>query len=164
VNVRAADPAAFKAAMRHLACGVTVVTSLHDDEPRGMTVTAFSSVSADPPLVLICVHREARSYYFIASSRIFCVNLLAAGQRDLAERFSGGVRQHQFDGLPWSVDVTGAPVLEGTLGHFDCAVEEEYHKGTHSIFVGRVLACSAHAGNPLGYYAAGFRDFQLENA
>ena len=78
---RAPGAAEFKAAMRHFPTGVTVVTSVRDGEPRGVTVTAFASVSADPPLVLICINREARSYLYISASKVFCVNLLAGDQR-----------------------------------------------------------------------------------
>jgi len=162
VNAHAAGPAAFKAVMRRHPTGVTVVTSLREREPRGITLSAFASVSAQPPMLLICVNREARSYLYISSSRIFCVNLLAAEQSELAERFSGRVKEHQFDDIEWSTDVTGAPVLAGTIGHFDCAVEAEHHAGSHSIFIGRVLACAAREGRPLGYYEGRFRDFHLE--
>ncbi|MDP9017092.1 MAG: flavin reductase family protein, partial [Candidatus Eremiobacteraeota bacterium] len=86
------DAGAFKDAMRRFATGVTVVTSLKDGEPRGVTVSAFASVSIDPPSVLICVNREARSYLFISTSKIFCVNILSAQQQHLAERFSGKLR------------------------------------------------------------------------
>jgi flavin reductase (DIM6/NTAB) family NADH-FMN oxidoreductase RutF len=162
VNARAADPAAFRTVMRRHPSGVTVVTSLREGEPRGITLSAFASVSTDPPMLLICVNREARSYLYISSSRIFCVNLLALTQRDLAERFSGRIKEHQFDDIAWSTDVTGAPVLAGTIGHFDCVVEAEHHAGSHSIFIGRVLACAARDGAPLGYYEGAFRDFHLE--
>jgi 3-hydroxy-9,10-secoandrosta-1,3,5(10)-triene-9,17-dione monooxygenase reductase component len=164
VNARAADPAAFRAVMRRHPSGVTVVTSLREGEPRGITLSAFASVSTDPPMLLICVNREARSYLYISSSRIFCVNLLGAGQRELAERFSGRIKERQFDDIAWSTDVTGAPVLSGTVGHFDCAVDAEHHAGSHSIFIGRVLACTAQAGAPLGYYEGQFRDFHLEES
>jgi flavin reductase (DIM6/NTAB) family NADH-FMN oxidoreductase RutF len=162
VNARAADPAAFRTVMRRHPSGVTVVTSLREGEPRGITLSAFASVSTDPPMLLICVNREARSYLYISSSRIFCVNLLALTQRDLAERFSGRIKEHQFDDIAWSTDVTGAPVLAGTIGHFDCVVEAEHHAGSHSIFIGKVLACAARDGAPLGYYEGAFRDFHVE--
>jgi flavin reductase (DIM6/NTAB) family NADH-FMN oxidoreductase RutF len=163
VNAPSVDPAHFRAAMRHYPTGVTVVTSLREGEPRGITLTAFASVSAHPPMLLICVNREARSYLYISSSRIFCVNVLAADQRELAERFSGGIKEHQFEDIAWSTGITGAPVLTGTLGHFDCAVDSEHHAGSHSIFIGRVLACATRDGDPLGYYEGAFRDFGIEH-
>ena len=109
VTTSAAD---FKHAMRHVPTGVTVVTTLKEGEPRGITVNAFASVSLEPPSLLICINREARSYLFISSSRVFCVNVLAGDQRRLAEHFSGKVRERQFAEIGYSVDSTGAPVLE----------------------------------------------------
>jgi flavin reductase (DIM6/NTAB) family NADH-FMN oxidoreductase RutF len=151
----------FKTAMRHFPTGVSVVTSLREGEPRGVTVSAFASVSADPPLVLICINREARSYLYISSSKIFCVNLLAGDQRHLAERFAGRLRENQFEGVEYDSDVTGAAVLRGIVAHFDCEVAEEHHAGSHSIFIGRVLSCSSRPGSPLGYYNGDFHDFGI---
>jgi flavin reductase (DIM6/NTAB) family NADH-FMN oxidoreductase RutF len=153
--------AAFRKAMRHVATGVTVVTSLRDGEPRGITVNALASVSLDPPSLLICINREARSYLFISTSRIFCVNVLAGEQRELAEHFSGKVRDRQFDEVAYRIDATGAPVLEGTIAHFDCELAHEYQFGSHSILIGRVLSCAARPGSPLGYFNGGFHDFGI---
>ena len=150
--------------MRHFPTGVSVVTSMREGVPRGATVSSFTSVSADPPIVLICINREARSYLYIASSGYFCVNLLAGDQRDLAERFSGRLRDEQFEGVPFQPGTTGAPVIAGTVAHFDCRVESEHHAGTHSIFVGRVLDCASRAGSPLGYYNGHFHDFGIRIA
>ncbi len=155
------DAAAFRTAMRHVPTGVTVVTSLKDREPRGITVNAFASVSLEPPSLLICINRDARSYLFISSSRVFCVNVLAGNQRRLAEHFSGKVRDRQFTEIPYGVDTTGAPVLSGTIAHFDCEVAHEYHFGSHSILIGNVVGCSARAGSPLGYFNGGFQDFGI---
>jgi flavin reductase (DIM6/NTAB) family NADH-FMN oxidoreductase RutF len=151
--------ATFKAAMRRHPVGVTVVTSLREGEPRGLTLSAFTSVSADPPIVLVCVNRDARSYLYISESRIFCVNLLAAQQRDLAQRFASGMRDRQFEGLGYVTAVTGAPVLDGSIGYFDCEVTHEHHAGSHSIFLGAVRACESRPGRPLGYYEGEFQDF-----
>jgi flavin reductase (DIM6/NTAB) family NADH-FMN oxidoreductase RutF len=151
----------FRQAMRRVATGVTVVTSLKAGEPRGITVNAFASVSLNPPSLLICINREARSYLFISSSRIFCVNVLAGDQRRLAEHFSGKVRDRQFSEVGYAVDATGAPVLHGTIAHFDCELAAEYHFGSHSILIGHVLSCSARPGSPLGYFNGGFHDFGI---
>lgn len=152
----------FKSAMRHFPTGVSVVTSLREGEPRGVTVNAFASVSADPPLVLICINREARSYLYISTSKIFCVNLLAGDQRHLAERFSGRLRENQFEGVEHTTDATGAAVLAGAVAHFDCEVVEEHHAGSHSIFIGRVVSCGSRPGSPLGYYNGIFHDFGIQ--
>lgn len=147
--------------MRHFPTGVSVVTSFREGEPRGVTVSAFASVSADPPMVLICINREARSYLYISSSKVFCVNLLAGDQRRLAERFAGKLRENQFEGVPYTTDKTGAAVLRDTVAHFDCEVAEEHHAGSHSIFIGRVVSCSSRPGSPLGYYNGEFHDFGI---
>jgi len=152
---------AFRHAMRRVPTGVTVVTTLKEGEPRGITVNAFASVSLDPPSLLICINREARSYLFISSSRIFCVNVLAGDQRPLAEHFSGKVRDRQFAEIAYTVDTSGAPVLSGAIAHFDCELAEEYHIGSHSILIGRVLSCSARPGSPLGYFNGGFHNFGI---
>jgi len=161
VNRRTVTAKEFKAAMRHFPTGVTVVTSLKDGEPRGLTVSSFASVSVDPPMVLICINREARSYLYISTSKIFCVNFLAGNQRALAERFAGKLRENQFAGIEYDVDATGAAVLRGTVAHLDCEVVEEHHAGSHSIFIGRVLSCISRPGSPLGYYNGEFRDFGI---
>ncbi len=153
--------AAFRKAMRHVATGVTVVTSLRDGEPRGITVNALASVSLEPPSLLICINREARSYLFISTSRVFCVNVLAGEQRPLAEHFAGKVRERQFEDVAYRIDATGAPVLEGTIAHFDCELAHEYQFGSHSILIGRVLSCAARPGSPLGYFNGGFHDFGI---
>ena len=147
--------------MRHYPTGVTVATSLKDGEPRGITLTAFASVSVDPPMLLICVNREARTYLYISTSRIFCVNVLASSQRELAERFSGKIRERQFDDIDFDTDTTGAPVLRDAIAHFDCEVAQEHHVGSHSIFIGHVLSCASRPGSPLGYFNGGFHDFGI---
>jgi flavin reductase (DIM6/NTAB) family NADH-FMN oxidoreductase RutF len=147
--------------MRHLPTGVTVVTSLKDGEPRGITVNSFASVSLEPPSLLICINREARSYLFISTSRVFCVNVLAGDQRRLAEHFSGKVRDRQFIEIGYKTDATGAPVLDGALAHFDCELAHEYLFGSHSILIGHVVSCSARPGSPLGYFNGGFHDFGI---
>lgn len=157
----APSSADFKAVMRHFPTGVTVVTSIREGEPRGVTVSAFASVSADPPLVLICINREARSYLYISSSQVFCVNILSGDQRHLAERFSGKIREHQFDDVDYDSEVTGAPILRGTVAHLECEVAEEHHAGSHSIFIGRVVSARSRSGSPLGYYNGEFHDFGI---
>jgi flavin reductase (DIM6/NTAB) family NADH-FMN oxidoreductase RutF len=153
--------AAFRHAMRHVPTGVTVVTTLKEGEPRGITVNALASVSLEPPSLLICINREARSYLFISSSRVFCVNVLAGDQRGLAEHFSGKVRERQFAEVGYSLDATGAPVLDGAIAHFDCELAHEYQSGSHSILVGHVVSCAARSGSPLGYFNGGFHDFGI---
>lgn len=154
-------PDSFKAAMRHFPTGVTVVTSVREGQPRGLTVSSFASVSVDPPLVLICINREARSYLYISESKIFCVNILAGNQARLAERFASKMRDNQFEGVAFETGQTGAAILSGCVAHLECEVAEEHHAGTHSVFIGRVVACASRPGSPLGYYNGAFHDFGI---
>ncbi|HEV2261027.1 MAG TPA: flavin reductase family protein [Candidatus Rubrimentiphilum sp.] len=161
MNASPVSVEAFKTAMRHFPTGVTVVTSLRHGEPRGVTVSAFSSVSLDPPLVLICINRTARSYLFISESKIFCVNILAGDQQAMAERFAAKIRDGQFENVAFERAATGAPVLTGVVAYVDCEVAEEHHAGSHSVFIGRVVACASRTGSPLGYYNGAFHDFGI---
>jgi len=158
--VTAADD--FRTAMRRLPTGVTIVTTLLGGKPKGFTANAFSSVSADPPMILICVNRLARSHPAIAASSAFCVNVLTLEQRSLAERFAthGGLEDADpFVGLEHGVVRTGVPVLDGALAFFDCELAEEHSAGTHTIFIGSVVASGSRDGAPLGYFNGGFSDF-----
>ena len=142
--------------MRHVPTGVTVVTTLTAGEQRGITVSAFASVSADPPLLLICINRAGRTYPLIARSKRFCANVLSHDQQQLAERFSGSIRDNQFQGIEYYRDATGAPVLQGAIAYFDCELVGEHEAGTHAIIVGRVRSCASREGSPLGYVDGGY--------
>ncbi len=152
------DAETFKAAMRRFASGVTVVTTVRDGSPIGFTATAFTSVSAEPPMVLICVNRSSRSHPLIARAGFFCVNLLAFEQLPLGAHFSSHAAK-SFEGVPYHAARSGAPVLDGALAFFDCELSEEHTAGTHTIFLGTVIACGQREGRPLGYLNGGYRDF-----
>ncbi|HTV75271.1 MAG TPA: flavin reductase family protein [Candidatus Acidoferrales bacterium] len=159
----AVDAAAFKDAMRHFASGVTIVTTILDGKPKGFTATAFSSVSAEPPMVLICVNRSARSHPIIAAAGHFCVNVLAVPQQPLAVAFSTR-NGDPFVDVAYRREATGSPVFEESLAFFDCELTEEHTVGTHTIFLGTVVACGSGPGSPLGYYGGGYRDLHLPPA
>ena len=149
----------FRAAMRRFATGVAIVTTTHDEHVHGFTVNAFASVSAEPPTVLVCVNRGALAHPLIARSQCFCVNVLALEQRELARRFAGGEPRSRFEGVPYRRGATGSPIIEGTLAHLDCRVDEELTASTHTIFLGRVLEAGWRDGAPLGYFDRDYRDF-----
>ena len=139
-----------------------MVTTLVDGAPHGFTANAFASVSAEPPTVLICVNRDASAHPLISQSSIFCVNILALEQRELARRFAdSSARATRFNGLAVRAAATGAPVIEGVLAFLDCRLVEEYTAGTHTLFLGTVVASGTRTGRPLGYFDAGYRDFGL---
>jgi flavin reductase (DIM6/NTAB) family NADH-FMN oxidoreductase RutF len=145
--------------MRRFATGVTVVTTIVDGRPHGFTANAFSSVSADPPLLLLCVNRSAFSHSLISQAGFFCVNVLSLEQRSTAERFASRDVRNRFEGISWSAGVTGAPIVNGTLSHFDCTLSEEHTAGTHTVFLGSVVGCGTDNGAPLGYFDGAYRDF-----
>ena len=148
--------------MRQLAAGVTLVTTAAADGTRaGLTATAVSSVSAEPPQLLACVNREGEAHDLLLATRCLAVNLLSAGQVDLAERFSGrtGVAgEARFAAGRWATLVTGAPVLEDALASFDCRVVATLAAGTHTVFVARVEAAVVRPdpAGPLAYLDGGY--------
>jgi len=156
-----ASTEAFKSAMRHVPTGVTVITTVHDGHDAGFTANAFASISADPPMLLICVNRSASSHGLISASGIFCVSLLAREQRAIAEKFAGGEPKERFTGVEIERGTLGTAIIARSLAHFDCRLAEEHTAGTHTIFIGQVVACNSRPGEPLGYYDRTYRDFGL---
>jgi flavin reductase (DIM6/NTAB) family NADH-FMN oxidoreductase RutF len=133
----------FKSAMRQLAGGVSVVTAGRAGNISGMTVTSVTSLSAEPPSLLVCVNRQSSSWPLIESYGAFAVNILHADQQDIADRFAGrrGVSgAARFDGANWTTLVTGVPVLTDALAAIDCQVEEVIERHSHAIVIGRVVA------------------------
>jgi flavin reductase (DIM6/NTAB) family NADH-FMN oxidoreductase RutF len=136
------DPELFKAAMRHLAGHVCLITTQSASGARhGLTATAVCSVSATPPTLLCCVHRESRSCEAIAQAGRFAVNLLPADDRYLAERFAAPSDGPQrFEAGTWTQLDTGAPILTSALASFDCALSQTAIVGSHQVFFGEVRA------------------------
>jgi len=149
----------FRTALRRFPTGVTIVTTLLDGKPKGFTANAFSSVSVDPPMVLICVNRQARSHPIIAAAGRFCVNVLALEQADLARRFATKGAHDPFSDIAYHIENSGSPVIDGSLAYLDCNLAEEHSVGTHTIFIGEVVATGASDGAPLGYFNTDYRDF-----
>lgn len=160
MNVQAPDGESFRAVMRRFATGVTVVTTTVDGVPKGFTANSFASVSADPPTILICVNRQARSHPLIARAGHFCVNVLSLDQRHVAERFATRTIEEPFAGIAYRTERTGSPVFDDSLAFLDCKLSEEHSAATHTIFLGEVVACGSRDGSPLGYFDAAYRDFQ----
>ena len=124
------------------ASGVTVATTVQAGKLRGVTVSAFASVSLNPPLVLICLANESESNDWIAESGIFAVNILSDEQEFLSERFAARapIVNARFDGVPYHTASTGSPILADSLAWYDCRVEARYDGGDHALFIGRVEA------------------------
>jgi flavin reductase (DIM6/NTAB) family NADH-FMN oxidoreductase RutF len=150
---RRVDADVFKAVMRQLAGGVTVITTADGGEPHGFTATAFCSVCAEPPTVLIVVNRTSRTHPHIDARRRFAVNILADDQQELADRFAGK-RNDQFEGVSYAVPEDGAPVFDGVSAHLQCLVTSRLDVGTHTIFIGDVVGGGTSDSGPLVYHAA----------
>ncbi len=150
----------FKKAMQLWASGVTVVTT-HSEKfgTQGMTVTAFSSVSANPPQVLVCINESADTGEGIQESQCFAVNVLNSTQQDVSNQFSGGSssQQQRFENTPWTAGITGAPILNDSLMSLECKVIEKIHAGTHWIIIGEVQDSVCREGEPLLYYRGAYQ-------
>lgn len=131
----------FRGAMRALAGGVSIITVGRGDDISGMTVTSVSSLSVEPPTLIVSVNRQSSSWPLLQRHGAFGVNILTAEQIDVAERFSGkdGARgAARFAGAQWTTRVTGVPLLVGGLAAIDCEVEEVIERHSHAIVIGRV--------------------------
>lgn len=150
--------AVFRAAMRQVAASVTVVTTLADGAPHGITVTAFAPLSLSPPLCLVCIDRKCRSHARLAARGAFAVNVLASEQSELAARFARPATD-RFNGLPWRPgDLTGAPLLPDALAWIECRLSDVLNSGDHDIFVGTVVAARVSERVPLLYFRGGYCD------
>jgi flavin reductase (DIM6/NTAB) family NADH-FMN oxidoreductase RutF len=132
----------FRSAMRHLAGGVSVITVGRGKDITGMTVTSVSSLSVDPPTLIVSINRESSSWPLLKRHGFFGVNLLTADQLDVAERFTGkgGLKgADRFAGAQWTTLVSGVPLLVGALSAIDCEAEDIIERHSHAIVVGRVL-------------------------
>ena len=135
----------FRDAMRRFASGVCVVAAGDGDGRCGMTVSAFTSVSADPPMVLVCLNRSAFAHSCLTGAERFSINILSAQQEELAMLFAGQRGVHgadRFDG-DWHQSAAGAPVLTTAHHSIVCAMETQHASGSHTILVGRVVAASS---------------------
>jgi flavin reductase (DIM6/NTAB) family NADH-FMN oxidoreductase RutF len=157
------DSDSFCAAMRELAGGVTVITVGKDSDITGFTATSVSSLSVDPPRLVVCVARRCASWRTIRRHPYFVVNLLRDKDRALANRFAGrggleGVAR--YAGARWTTMTTGTPVLETALAAVDCEVTEMLPRYDHAIVIGRVRAVRASPGSfPLVYWQGDYHPF-----
>ena len=134
--------AEFRGTMRHLPGGVSVITAGRGDDITGMTVTSVSSLSVEPPSLIVSVNRESSSWPLIKRYGCFGVNILAADQTEIAQRFAGkgGLKgAARFAGLPSLTLASGVPLLAGTLAAIDCEVDEIIERHSHALLIGRVL-------------------------
>lgn len=154
------DQSDFRAVLGRFATGVTVVTTLDKNgDDAGMTVSAFSSLSLDPPLVLICIGHSASIYDSLAAATHFVANILTEDQEVLARRFAEQTPD-RFDGVGYERGLTGAAILDDVLGYVECEVVDRHPGGDHDIIIASVEGTSFKEGKPLLYYRGGYA--QLE--
>ncbi|MBO1415997.1 flavin reductase family protein [Streptomyces sp. FH025] len=144
---------AFRSVLGRFCSGITVVTAMGPTGPAGFTCQSFSSLSLDPPRIILCVSRTSTSWPVIRSRTSFSVNVLSQNQRSLCERFarSGG---DKFQGVAWTASPDGAPRLDGAAAWIDCRVHTEHDGGDHLVVIGDVrrVEAPAESPQPLLYY------------
>ena len=157
------DPRTLRDALGCFATGVTVVTCLNaDGEPAGITVNSFTSVSLEPPLLLVCLYKEAASAQALISASNFAINVLQTQQQPASITFSTRV-EDRFGCTPWSTGEAGAPILKESLGVFECENYAVYDGGDHHILVGQVVKASFDAGlDPLLYFRGSYRRLHFD--
>lgn len=151
----------FRTYMGHFATGVTVITATDDGEPVGTTASAFSSLSLDPPMLLVCLNRSSHTGEIIHRTRTFAVNILSEDTPDLAMRFARK-GPSKFDGISWGFGPTGVPLLQDALAAIECTVVEETSGGTHLVFIADARTGALRPGTPLAYYQGQFGRLEME--
>ena len=153
----AIDGRDLRNAMGLFATGVTIITTKDaSGKPFGLTANAFSSLSLDPPMLLICVDKGVDCYACFDESKVFAVNFLSLTQEELSTRFATkGIEK--FEGLSYRVGELGVALLDGALAHFECTVAHAHEGGDHTIYVGEVQKLVTMEGDPLLFYQGKYR-------
>ncbi|KAA3644976.1 MAG: flavin reductase [Chloroflexi bacterium] len=149
--------------MRHWATGVAIVSSAHEGVQHGMTVSSFTSLALDPPLVLVSLEQNSRTHDLVMGAGAFGVSILAADQADVSNRFAGRETEDsdRFEGLETHSLTTGCPLLTNSLAVFDCKFSGSHPAGTHTMMIGEVVAArvirDADQTEPLLYFNRDYR-------
>jgi flavin reductase (DIM6/NTAB) family NADH-FMN oxidoreductase RutF len=154
-----ADVATVKRALRSLGGGVSVITAGRGEDRTGATVTSATGLSMDPPTMIVNINKSSSTWPAIERHGHYCVNILAVGQQEIANRFAGigGVKgTARYEGAEWTTLVSGAPVLANALAAIDCEVEEIIERHSHAIILGRAVAVLSGEGESLVYHNGGY--------
>lgn len=151
----------FRATMGKFTTGVTVVTTPADDGIHGMTANSFTSVSLNPPLVLVSVNKQANTHRYIPLSKCFGVNILRSDQRDVANHFAGKVDLDVQRKITYTY-IDNIPVMTDCLASIACRLWAKYDGGDHSLYVGEVIALDANSGDPLVFFQSKYRELNRE--
>jgi flavin reductase (DIM6/NTAB) family NADH-FMN oxidoreductase RutF len=144
-------PSLFRRACAQFATGIVIATAF-DGRPCGLTINSFTSVSLRPPLILFLIDHEANIIELFRRRANFAINILSAGQQELASSFAYGTGD-RFEGVAWRPGLQSVPLIEGALATLECRVVRITPAGDHDIFLGEVLAANVAEGEPLVYFA-----------
>jgi len=151
------DSNLFKQACALFATGITIATTADPSgRPHGLTANSFSSVSLDPPLVLVCIATRSAVHETFFTSKSFAINILSEDQRGLSERFAAS-GEDRFQGVDWEPGPLGSPWLAKALAKLECQTYDRHPAGDHTIFIGRVYCVAIERGAPLVYFASSYR-------
>lgn len=154
------DPEQLRQSMRAWTSGVTIVTASHAGEQHGMTVSSFTSIALEPPLIIISLQTASRTHDLVAQAHAFAVTILADGQQEVSDRFAGRVpdTEDRLAGIETETLVTDAPFIKGGLAYLDCRVTETIAVGTNTLFLAEVVAARGNGeGKPLVYHDRKYR-------
>lgn len=151
----ATESESLRTAMRAWSAGVTVVTAAHGDDRHGMTVNSFTSISLEPPLIVISLQSSSRTHELVSRSKAFGLTILSAAQMEISDIFAGRLPkvQDRFSGLEITTLVTGSPLIVGGLAWLDCRVENALPAGQNTLHIAEVVAARANnEAGPLVYH------------
>ena len=148
----AIDPQELRRVLGYFATGVTVITTKdREGEPYGLTANAFTSLSLDPPLALVCIDKAVQCYACFEESKVFAINVLHEDQEDVSRRFATkGIEK--FAGIKWHKGKTGLPLLDGAIAYMECEIMRSYEGGDHTIFIGHIVDVAASGDRPLIFF------------
>ena len=157
----ALDAREIRNVLGHFATGVTVITtSDKTGKPFGLTVNSFTSLSLNPPLVVVCVDKTVDCYSCFDESKVFAVNILSEDQEELSRRFATkGIEK--FAGIQWRMGEHGLPLLDGVIGTIECKVTRSYEGGDHTIFLGEILSATVKGDRPLLFFKGKYHRLPL---
>jgi flavin reductase (DIM6/NTAB) family NADH-FMN oxidoreductase RutF len=154
------DPEQLRQSMRAWTSGVTIVTASHAGEQHGMTVSSFTSIALEPPLIIISLQTASRTHDLVVQANAFAVTILGDGQQEVSDRFAGRVpdTEDRLTDIETETLVTGAPFIKGGLAYLDCRVTQTIAVGTNTLFLAEVVAARGNGeGKPLVYHDRKYR-------
>jgi flavin reductase (DIM6/NTAB) family NADH-FMN oxidoreductase RutF len=153
------DDARFRLAMSHFASGVTIVTTVHEGKPFGMTVASFASLSLHPPLVLICIENSVKTHDALSAAGKFGVSILGSDQSEISSKFASR-SDDKFSGVDIVNGELDIPLIANALTSIECRLHQQLPGGDHTIFVGEVVDVHTREGDPLLYFRSGYREMR----